>query len=974
MRAYFRAHRLYAEAGALGDLGNVLNRIANTYGSLGQYDEALKFHARALDIQQQRGDQEQVGRVLHNIGVIYRQAGDPARALDTHLRALEIREQVGIRRSIARTLENIGQDYYGLGDLERAMTYYQRSLPIWEELGNKRGLANTLISIGKLHRQRGRYAAAHEALERALALATEASVKLSRSDALQELVETHRAQGRYREALEALQEYQGILVENFNEENSRTIAEMQTRFDADQKEREIELLRHQQALQAVELERQRGTRRALVGGFGLVLLILFLVFNRFRLKAREALMVETVKQERETSDRLREIDQLKDEFLANTSHELRTPLYGIIGLAESLIDGATGGLPEATKKNLSMIVQSGRRLSHLVGDILDFSKLRHQSLELDPRPVDLRPLVDVVLTLSRPLVGWKALKLSNQVSAELPPADADENRLQQVLHNLVGNAVKFTESGSIEVSAAIEDERIVVRVTDTGIGIPEAQQERIFDAFEQAEASVEREVGGTGLGLAVTRQLVELHGGEIHVESTPGEGSAFFFTLPIAKGLPDGSPVRRQQPAAPVSRLAEVGSAAVEISAGPAVEARDTPEGSARILVVDDEPVNRQVLVNQLAAQGYDVTQAASGAEALAAIDQRAADLVLLDVMMPRMSGYEVCRALRERFPLDELPVIFLTAKGQVSDLVVGLAAGANDYLPKPISRSELLARVRTHLALLHVHRQLSSLVAERTAQVTERQRLLEERERLIGKLEQRNAEMVRFNYTISHDLRNPLVTITNFLGLLRRDAVAGRPESLERDLEHLEAAADQMRQLLEDLFEFSRASVRVHPAEAVPFGELVDEVLEELSGPIAERGVVVEVEDLPIVHGDRAQLRKLVRHLLDNAVRYLGDQPAPRVEVGLERDGQDHVFYVRDNGQGIDPQYHDKIFGLFERLDTRSEGTGVGLALAKRVVEIHSGRIWVESEGREQGSTFRFTLPSPGMESFLKSDVSQVK
>ncbi|MCP5028767.1 MAG: hypothetical protein GY929_21035, partial [Actinomycetia bacterium] len=227
--------------------------------------------------------------------------------------------------------------------------------------------------------------------------------------------------------------------------------------------------------------RQRLLPIGLVVGFASLLLFLLLLFNRYRLKSRGRLMAETVRQERETSARLREVDKLKDEFLANTSHELRTPLNGITGLAESLIDGATGELPDETRSNLSMIVHSGRRLSHLVDDILDFSKLRHKSLELDLRPLDLRPLVDVVLTLSRPLLGSKELELSNSVPADLPAVAADENRLQQILHNLIGNAVKFTESGSVEVSATppeggtmqhADDGRVVVRVTDTGIGIP----------------------------------------------------------------------------------------------------------------------------------------------------------------------------------------------------------------------------------------------------------------------------------------------------------------------------------------------------------------------------------------------------------------------------------------------------------------------------------------------------------------------
>ncbi|MCP4664245.1 MAG: response regulator, partial [bacterium] len=676
-----------------------------------------------------------------------------------------------------------------------------------------------------------------------------------------------------------------------------------------------------------------------------------------KLDKERAARQKELEQERAVSRRLREVDKLKDEFLANTSHELRTPLYGISGLAESLIDGVAGQIPPAVKSHLAMIVTSGRRLSHLVNDILDFSQLRHQSLELTRRPVDLRPLVEVVLALSRPLVGAKSLVLTNAVPEDLPAADADEDRLQQILHNLVGNAVKFTESGSVEVAAEAGDGRLVVRVTDTGIGIPEQARERIFEAFEQADASTEREFGGTGLGLAVTRQLVALHGGEIEVQSTPGEGSTFSFTLPIAAAEATSA---RAEAAAPAALETDSVPEAPEVVA----ESRPAVEGSARILVVDDEPVIRQVLVNQLAAEGYAITQAASGAEALARVEERLPDLVLLDVMMPRMSGYEVCRTLRERYTLDELPVVFLTAKSQPSDLVVGLAAGANDYLPKPVSKSELLARAQTHLALLDVHRQLSQLVTERTSQLAERERLLGERERLIGELEVRNVELARFNYTVAHDLKNPLTTIRNFIGLLERDAEQGDHDRLRHDLRRIDDAASKLHRLLDELYDFSRVDQPPVPCEEVALGELVSHALSDLAGIIAERGIEVEVAaDLPAVCGDRRRLQEVVRHLLQNAVGYLGEQPSPRVEVGI-RDREPPVFYVRDNGQGIDPRYHEKIFGLFQRLSPEaSEGTGVGLALVKRIVEIHGGRVWVESQGIGRGSTFCFTLAGTAVE-----------
>ncbi|MCZ0903654.1 ATP-binding protein, partial [Microcoleus sp. HI-ES] len=231
---------------------------------------------------------------------------------------------------------------------------------------------------------------------------------------------------------------------------------------------------------------------------------------------------------------------------------------GIIGLTESLIDGATGQLPESTISNLEIIASSGRRLSNLINDILDFSKLRHKNIELQIKPIGIREIVDIVVTLSQPLIGTKNLQLINSVTPDIPLVDADENRVQQILYNLIGNAIKFTESGRVEISAnalgldsppltdkessvtsqlqsLIVRSKLQITVFDSGIGIAEDKLERIFKSFEQADGSTAREYGGTGLGLAVTKQLVELHGGEIHVSSKLGIGSQFTFSLPISQ-------------------------------------------------------------------------------------------------------------------------------------------------------------------------------------------------------------------------------------------------------------------------------------------------------------------------------------------------------------------------------------------------------------------------------------------------------
>ncbi|MCP4696568.1 MAG: response regulator [Gammaproteobacteria bacterium] len=430
---------------------------------------------------------------------------------------------------------------------------------------------------------------------------------------------------------------------------------------------------------------------------------------------------------------LRTLDKLKDEFLANTSHELRTPLNGIIGIAESMFDGAVGPLSEPQKKNLQMIAQSGHRLTNLVNDILDFSKLKHKNIELQLRPVGLREITEVVLILNQALVGQKALKLVNKISPELPAAEADENRLQQILHNLIANAIKFSDQGSVEISAKIVDKPandkkkdkkknkkyIAITVSDSGIGIPEDKLDTIFQSFQQADGSTAREYGGTGLGLAVTKQLVKLHKGKIWVESASGAGSRFTFTLPVSGK--EAQPVTRGKP----SLLSSQPAMEAE-DAAPSVPAK-TGSGEFNILIVDDEPVNLQVLVNHLVVEDYAVTQAADGLEALDLIEQGfKPDLMLLDVMMPKMTGYEVCRRLRQKYPANELPVLMLTAKNQAANLVEGLDAGANDYLTKPVSKPELLARIKTHIHLAKINLAYGRFVPRQFIQFMDKQSVVE--------------------------------------------------------------------------------------------------------------------------------------------------------------------------------------------------------------------------------------------------------
>jgi light-regulated signal transduction histidine kinase (bacteriophytochrome) len=240
---------------------------------------------------------------------------------------------------------------------------------------------------------------------------------------------------------------------------------------------------------------------------------------------------------------------------------------------------------------------------------------------------------------------------------------------------------------------------------------------------------------------------------------------------------------------------------------------------------------------------------------------------------------------------------------------------------------------------------------------ITPRKKIEAERESLIQELEKKNTELERFTYTVSHDLKAPLVTINGFLGFLEKDAAAGNMERLKKDNLRIQEAVDKMQQLLTGLLELSRIGRLVNPPQQVAFADLVREALAIVQGRLdASRARVTVQPDLPLVYGDRQRLVEVLQNLIDNAAKFMGDQPEPVIEIGYREQEGKPVFFVRDNGIGIDPKFHEQVFGLFNKLDPHLEGTGVGLALVKRIIEVHDGKIRVESE-LGKGATFLFTL-----------------
>ncbi|AJR09910.1 sensory box sensor histidine kinase/response regulator [Photobacterium gaetbulicola Gung47] len=431
---------------------------------------------------------------------------------------------------------------------------------------------------------------------------------------------------------------------------------------------------------------------------------------------------------------LQTADKLKDEFLATTSHELRTPLHGMVGIAESLLAGANGPVQHSQRRQLEVMINSGQRLTNLVDDLLDYHKMRYGDLDIQKQAVDVASAARLVLELSGHLLGSKPVRIINQIPNDLPLVQGDEQRLEQVLYNLVGNAIKYTSEGKIILSATILESQLRIQVVDTGQGIPAEQLEYIFEPLIQANTQSANYRQGSGLGLSISRQLIELMGGRLYVSSQPMIGTTFSFTLNLASDADIASSELSNR-----SNHFQIPS--VEAQAYELEHIEENPDGEL-LLIVDDEPVNLQVLHNFLRLEGYRVITAESGLQALKLVESHQPALMLLDIMMPEMSGYEVCEQLRQRYNMLDLPIIMLSALGQVQDRIRGFESGANDYLTKPFNKEELTARIGAHLKAGQTERQLKE--NQRLAEEIERREqvensLLETQNRLLGLLESSN-------------------------------------------------------------------------------------------------------------------------------------------------------------------------------------------------------------------------------------------
>lgn len=628
-----------------------------------------------------------------------------------------------------------------------------------------------------------------------------------------------------------------------------------------------------------------------------------------------------IEQRDEINKKLIETDRLKDDFLANTSHELRTPLHGIVGITSSLIEGVAGDLSTEVVDNLKMVSNSGKRLLNLINDILDFEKMKHDDIELNLKPVSLYNVINIIISFIKISAEMKNVSLENKIPQNIPLILGDEDRMQQVFFNIIGNAVKFTQKGKVIVKSEISDDFITVLVKDEGIGIPEEKLSIIFDPFQQADGSISRKHGGTGLGLSISKKIIERHEGTISVESKINSGSTFYLKLPVYKSTDD---IEFQNENSETIIEESYFNDDIKIES---FSDNDDNKKNYHVLTVDDEPVNLKIIQNIFSMTDIHTDLSIDGYDALEKISKNPYDLIIIDVMMPNISGYELCRKIREHKSLSELPILMLTAKSRIEDVSTGFSAGANDYIIKPFEKEELLARVNTLVKLKKAGEQM----------MEQEQAILEE------KLKSFNV----FIAGIAHEINTPLgIGITTLSFLIDRTNILDNQEI--NDAHFIEEVRDSGQLVFNSL---KKASDLITKLKKISINQSFFEKqrfevkwfcrneIDKLNDLLKTKNVRINLDckDELYIFSYPDDISTILHNLVTNSILHgFKNMESGEINIDINHINDMISIVYSDNGEGIDDQIIGKIFDPFFTTMRGKGYSGLGLHIVYNLIVFH--------------------------------------
>ena len=683
--------------------------------------------------------------------------------------------------------------------------------------------------------------------------------------------------------------------------------------------------------------------------------------------------LEQSKTELEASyEKLQDLDRMKMRFFNNVSHELRTPLTLTLSPVEAMLQGDMGPLNPDQKEYLHNVHTNALRLLKLINNLLDLAKLEDGRVELQYGKYDLAAFVREVMNSFSVSGKKRGVEIIVQGLDPLPEVYFDREKLEKVLINLVGNAVKYmTSGGRLEVGWALEADAVRVSVRDTGPGIPEGALERIFNRFEQVDQSSSRKFGGTGIGLSLAKEIVELHGGRIVASNHPEGGAVFSFTLPLeerelgeadaAEGGEEGWVKSMFQKADCVEDVEKQGgmAAGAREGMGGGESGESEADAAARplVLVVEDNPDMRRFTSDSL-RKSFRVETAVDGMDGWNKVRALVPDLVVSDIMMPNWNGYELCAAVKKDPELRRVPLLLLSSKSEVEMKVEGFEQGADDYLTKPFNPRELLARARSLIRT----RALEKEVQHRNRQLQETLRELQEAQSQLIHSE-KMASLGVLSAGLVHEVNNPLNAAISSIRTLARSLeqihaeqgmTPAQHEKMSRTSRRALQGLRRCEEIITGLRRFSRKDLEGKREEDIHEG--LDSTLSLLPQELREQITFhrdYRFAQKVLCH--LGQLNQVFMNLFTNACQACG--PSGDVWIRTARREDWVEITVEDNGCGIHEKHLPKVFEPFFTTKDVGQGTGLGLSISHKIIQEHQGRIQVESTPGER-TLFRVLLP----------------
>ena len=686
---FFSSLEIFEKAEDHHLLANCHENIAGIYENMGNFNKAAKHYNISLKYSTEVGDTRLVTSNLYNMGVLMDKNSKKDSAIYYINKSLALAKESDFKDLQSLNYHSLGA-IYAPENLNKGITFLEKSISLKKDINfDNSSIALSLATLGDIYRNHKQFSKARNALEEGLGFSAKTDSKEIKSNLSFSLYQLYKSMEEEKRALNYLEQYHLLKDSIYDEETNKNIAAREIQYETAKKDQQIQLLTKEKELQKAAtvaneaLVKQRSTQRnLLLGGIASLLIISSLVFRNYRLKLKSRDLIHK---------KQNEFVKLRSRFFANISHEFRTPLTLILGPLKDMLSSKK--VTTEDKEGLQLMERNGERLLDLVNQLLDLAKLEEGNMPLKVKEKNLHTFFKTRTASFSSLADFRNIDFRIHIAPDLELAWFDEDKLEKIINNLLSNAFKFTpEKGCVKISSSLMANIVTIKVSDNGKGIPKAELDKIFDRFYQVDNSATKEQSGSGIGLALTKELIELHHGTISLDSTEGKGSIFTVKIPINKEYYAENEIAGPEQLSLLSGMSTI-YVDPDINTTHKEEGK-TKKGHPLVLVVEDNKDVRSYIKKQL-EDGYNVIEAVNGEHGFKKAIKLIPELIISDLMMPKMGGMEFCKKIKTDEKTSHIPVILLTAVASRDSKLQGIETGADDYILKPFDKKELTARVK---------------------------------------------------------------------------------------------------------------------------------------------------------------------------------------------------------------------------------------------------------------------------------------